>query len=622
MPPILSVRNLSKAFGSSVLFEQVNLHVEEGDRVGLIGPNGAGKSTLLKILAGLEEADDGEVVRRRGLRASFIAQDDRFLEGATPRSAVMAVAEADAGTAGGGDPATRTAIVLSQLGFEHPEQPVATLSGGWRKRLSLACGLVRDPDVLMLDEPTNHLDLEGVLWLEEFIRRTARGTTVMFITHDRRFLENVASRIVELSRAYPDGTLAVDGNYSEFVRRKAAFLEAQATRQSALANMVRQDTAWLRQGVKARETRNQSQVKAADARRAELASTRQRTAATGRATTMDFQATERKTRKLLSLEGVGVSMGGRRLFSDLEFDLGPGERLGLVGPNGAGKTTLLRLLAGDREPDEGVVRRADALRVVTFSQDRASLDPELTLHQALCPVGDFIEFRGTQVHVAGWAKRFLFDQTQLRTFVRHLSGGEQARVVIANLMLQPADVLLLDEPTNDLDIPSLEVLEDSLLEFPGAVVLVTHDRFMMERLATGYVGLDGRGGGSRVASLEQWLARMAAAEQQQRAEAKAAAGSTTEGSASSPAPAAPAASPRRGGRKLSYKEQREFDAMEETILAAEEEVARLEVASAQPGLATDHERARAAYEQLAAAQDRVAALYARWSELEAIRSGG
>ncbi len=611
MPPILSVRNLSKAFGSSVLFEQVNLHVEEGDRIGLIGPNGAGKSTLLKILAGLEEADEGEVVRRRSLRAAFIAQDDRFPEGATPRSAVMAVAEADAAAAGV-DPDTRTAIVLSQLGFENPEQPVATLSGGWRKRLSLACGLVRDPDVLMLDEPTNHLDLEGVLWLEEFIRRTARGTTVMFITHDRRFLENVATRIVELSRAYPEGTLAVDGNYSEFVRRKEAFLEAQATRQSALANMVRQDTAWLRQGIKARETRNQSQVKAADARRAELAATRQRTAATGRATTMDFQATERKTRKLLSLEGVGVSMGGRRLFTGLDLDIGPGERLGLVGPNGAGKTTLLRLLAGDREPDEGVVRRAEALRVVTFSQDRASLNPELTLHQALCPIGDFVEFRGAQVHVAGWAKRFLFDQTQLRTFVRHLSGGEQARVVIANLMLQPADVLLLDEPTNDLDIPSLEVLEESLLEFPGAVVLVTHDRFMMERLATGYVGLDGRGHASRAASLEQWLARMAAGERRE-----------------SPPPAAPAstltaadASPRRGGRKLSYKEQREFDGMEQAILTAEEDVARLEVESSRPDIATDHARAAAAYERLAAAQQRVATLYARWTELESIQSGG
>ena len=612
MPPILSVRNLSKAFGSSVLFEQVNLHVEEGDRIGLIGPNGAGKSTLLKILAGLEEADEGDLVRRRGLRASFIAQDDRFPADATPHSAVMAVAEADAASANI-DPETRTAIVLSQLGFENPEQPVATLSGGWRKRLSLACGLVREPDVLMLDEPTNHLDLEGVLWLEEFIRSTARGTTVMFITHDRRFLENVATRIVELSRAYPDGTLAVDGNYSEFVRRKEAFLEAQATRQAALANMVRQDTAWLRQGIKARETRNQSQVKAADARRSELAATRQRTAATGRATTMDFQATERKTRKLLSLEGVGVSMGGRRLFSDLELDIGPGERLGLVGPNGAGKTTLLRLLAGDREPDEGVVRRADALRVVTFSQDRASLNPELTLHQALCPIGDFVEFRGAQVHVAGWAKRFLFEQTQLRTFVRHLSGGEQARVVIANLMLQPADVLLLDEPTNDLDIPSLEILEESLLEFPGAVVLVTHDRFMMERLATGYVGLDGRGGASRAASLEQWLARMAAAERWDPAPAVA--------PAASPPAAAPTTS-RSGGRKLSYKEQREFDAMESAILASEQNVARLEAESSRPDLATDHARAAAAYELLSTAQQRVAALYARWTELEAIQSGG
>jgi ATP-binding cassette subfamily F protein uup len=622
MATILSARDLFKAYPGNTLFEGVNLHVEDGDRLGLIGPNGAGKSTLLKILAGLEEPDEGTVSRRRSLRAAFIAQDDRFPEGATPHSAAVAAGEASPDGLSS-DPETQAAIVLSQLGFVDVEQPVATLSGGWRKRLSLACGLVREPDVLMLDEPTNHLDLEGVLWLEDFVRRSSRTMTMMFVTHDRRFLENTATRIVELSKAYPGGIFEADGNYSEFVRRKQAFLEAQAAAESALANRVRQDTAWLMQGVKARETRNQSQVKSAAARKAELSATRDRNLAPTRATTIDFQSTERRTRKLIALEGVAKSMGGRRLFSDIELVLSPGERVGLLGVNGAGKTTLLRLLSGDLPPDEGTIQRADGLRVVTFSQDRASLDPGQTLHQALCPVGDFVEFGGKQVHVAGWAKRFLFAQDQLPTFVKNLSGGEQARVVIANLMLEPADVLLLDEPTNDLDIPSLEVLEQSLMDFTGALVLVTHDRFMMERLATEYVGLDGLGGARRVATLEQWLAVRAAAESADAAPKRESFRVTPASAATAPKPAAaatPAPAPARG-RKLSYKEQREFDGMEEAILEAEAEVERLEAAAADPRLATDHAGAAAAYEALTAATGRVATLYARWAELEAIVAG-
>ncbi len=611
MPTLLTARDLTKAFPSSVLFEGVSIHVADGDRIGLIGPNGAGKSTLMKILAGIEPADEGEVVRRRGARLIYIEQDDRFEDGATPMSAMTAALEQEDARRGGApdrglDVATRASIMLSKIGFTDFDQPVATLSGGWKKRLSLACGLGHDPDALLLDEPTNHLDLEGVLWLEAFVKQAAPA--MIFVTHDRRFLETCATRIIELSAAYPGGVFEVAGNYTEFVRRKEQFLDGQAQTESALANKVRRDTAWLLQGVKARRTRNKTQVDDATERRAELKATRDRNAAPTRTTTIDFQATERKTKRLLALHSVGKSMGGKPLFDGLDLTLTPGQRIGLLGVNGAGKTTLLRLMSGDLEPDTGTIKRADELRVVTFSQHRGTLVPTQTLQEALCAVGDTVDYRGRQVHVSGWAKRFLFTPDQLATQVGLLSGGEQARVLIANLMLEPADVLLLDEPTNDLDIPSLEVLEQALLEFPGALVLVTHDRFMLERIATEFVGLDGSGGIKAFASLDQWRRFYTEAEKSEKAAA---------------APSSPARAkrtPKPG--KLSYKDQREYDGMEAAILEAEGEVERLEGESADPALATDHVRAAAVYESLTAAQTKVGALYARWAELEALRAGG
>ena len=486
MSTLLSARNLTKAFPTGTLFEGLSIHVGERDRVGLIGPNGAGKSTLLRILADLEPHDDGKITRRRGLRLVYVEQDDHFANDATAMSAIC-----DKITTSNDDRVdvdTRAAIALSKLGFEDFDQPVATLSGGWRKRLSIARALCKEPDVLLLDEPTNHLDLEGVLWLEGFANKAQLA--MLFVTHDRQFLENAADRIIEISPAYPGGMFEAAGNYSTFLSRKNAFLDAQEAAESALANKVRRDTAWLMQGIQGRQTRNKTQVRDAASRRAELKATKGRNLAPKQTTTIDFQATERKTKKLLGLHRVAKAMGGKSLFSALEVMLTPGQRIGLLGLNGSGKTTLLRLMSGDLEPDAGTVKRAANLRVVTFSQHRDTLVPSQTLQEALCPVGDMVDYRGKQVHVTGWAKRFLFEADQLSTLVSNLSGGEQARVLIANLMLEPADVLLLDEPTNDLDIPSLEVLEQALLEFPGAIVLVTHDRFMLDRIATEFIGLD------------------------------------------------------------------------------------------------------------------------------------
>ena len=605
MATILSASDITKAYPANTLFEGVSLHMEDGDRVGLIGPNGAGKSSLLKILADLESPDEGEVIRRRNARMVYIEQDDRFHEGATPLTAVLRSLEEDGGMHS--DPDTMAAITLSKLGFDDFGKPVEELSGGWRKRLSIACAIAREPDVLLLDEPTNHLDLDGVLWLESFVKQSR--IAMIFVTHDRVFLENTATTIIELSKAYPGGTFKANGNYSEFLRRKEAFLDSQEAAESALANKVRRDTAWLRQGIQGRQTRNKTQVEAASQRRDELKQARDRIAAPEQRTAIDFQATERKTNKLLGLHAVSKSMGDKLLFESLELMLSPGQRIGLLGVNGSGKTTLLRLMNEELAPDAGTIKKAADLRVVTFSQHRSTLDVTQTLQEALCPVGDMVEYRGKMVHVTGWAKRFLFEPDQLATTVSNLSGGEQARLLIANLMLQPADVLLLDEPTNDLDIPSMEVLEQALLEFPGAIVLVTHDRFMLERISTEYLGIDGHGGARVHQTYEQWT------KARKKLDAK-----RTDPAVQSVRKSTNDRRPVRT-RKLSYKERREYESMEESILEAESLVEELERQAADPEVIGDHLKAAKVYESLSSAQEKVQSLYARWTELDAIESG-
>ena len=604
MSTLLWANKISKSYGPQRLFSGIDLRLGDRDRLGLIGPNGAGKTTLLKILVGLEDPDEGEIIRQRGLRCRYVPQDDRFAENATPLSEVLRHLEGEHHF--GADATTRARITLTRLGFTDLDQPVETLSGGWRKRLSIACALAHEPDAILFDEPTNHLDLEGVLWLEGFMRQAREA--IIFITHDRRFLENTATRIVELSSAYPDGAFEVTGNYTEFVKRKDTFLDAQAAQQSAVANKVRRDTAWLRQGIQGRQTRNKSQIKDVAARREELRELRTRNTASAPVAGIDFQATGRRTNKLLTLEGVAKSMGGKRLFEDLDLMLSPGKRIGLLGPNGSGKTTLLRICSGDLAPDSGTISRADNLRVVTFTQLRESLDPTLTLHESLCPVGDRVEFAGVTMHVTGWAARFLFGKDQLKMFVENLSGGEKARVCIAQLMLEPADVLLLDEPTNDLDIPSLEALEQTLFEFPGAIVLITHDRFMLGRIATEYLALDGQGNVKAHSSYEQWEA----------AQSKRAFQTT---SASKPVPKQRRDRPTSKPTKLSYKHQRELDGMEEAILLAENEAEELKAKAEDPRALDDHVLLTQAYEQLGEAQRRVEMLYARWTELEAMQQG-
>jgi ATP-binding cassette subfamily F protein uup len=401
----------------------------------------------------------------------------------------------------------------------------------------------------------------------------------------------------------------VDGPYSTFLRRRADFLEGQAQQQQSLATKVRDDLKWLARGAKARRTKSKSRIDAAGERSAELSDLKARNAP-ARAADIAFSASGRRTRKLLAGHGLTKSLGGRTLFRDLDIELAPGECIGLLGPNGSGKTTLIRVLSGELPPDAGVIQRADNLRTVVFTQGREDLDPLQPLREALWPRGDFVTFGDQQVHINTWASRFLFRPEQLKVSVGDLSGGEQARILMARLMLKPADLLILDEPTNDLDIASLEVLEQSLSQFPGAVLLVTHDRFMLDRLSTTILALDGRGGAGYYAELAQWSAAQERQQQVEQQEKPPAARKSTAATSTATGAAAMRT-------KLSYKDQRELDQMESSITAAEAEVARLESLLADPAAKGDHNERHEHYLRLAAAHDRVTRLYERWQELEA-----
>jgi ABC transport system ATP-binding/permease protein len=593
MSVLLTCDAIGKSFGSRTVFSDISLSLHDGERLGVIGPNGAGKSTFLRILGGDLSADDGTVSTRKGVRLAMVVQDPRFDPDRTVREVITASAHESDQTE------IEVSKIISRVGFDDPAAKAGTLSGGWRKRLAIAVAFAEKPDVLLLDEPTNHLDVEGILWLEKLVA-TASFASV-FVTHDRYFLENCSTRVAEINRAYPLGLFSAPGNYSKFLEKRSEFLRAQAKEQQALENLVQREIEWLRRGAKARTSKSKARIDDAFALQDQLAdvSSRNRKGTTS----IDFTATGRMTKRLLACEGISKSMGGRLLFQSLTFALGPAVKLGVLGANGSGKSTLLRILAGEIESDTGEVRRAEGLRVAWFDQNRDKLDLDQPLRRALAPEGgDTVIFRDRPQHVAGWAARFLFRQDQLDLPLNRLSGGERARVHIARLMLQPADVLLLDEPTNDLDIPTLEVLESNLLDFPGAIVLVTHDRFLLDRLSRAVLAMDGDGGVEFFAELAQWEQANAA----KKAPPKAAARDKRD--------TAPAK------KKLTWVETREWEQIEDKVAQAEEVLEAKRQQLELPEVVSDPARLTKAAAEIDLAQEEVDTLYARWAELEAKRA--
>jgi len=597
LPPIINAQRISKAFGAKPLFEDVSFTVSEGDRIGLIGPNGSGKSTLLRILGGTERPDSGDLAVRKRLQLCYVEQESRFTGGVSVRAVVESAVQRSVTAAEGG---THFAEILGRAGFEDDlEVEAASLSGGWQKRLAIVEALVQTPDVLLLDEPTNHLDLAGIEWLEDVLRQATFACVV--VSHDRYFLESIATDMTELNRVYSDGLLRVHGSYTDFLEKKEEFLHAQSKRQEALENMVHSEIEWLRRGAKARTRKSKARIDKAGELMGELASLNSRTrTATAQ---IDFSSTDRKTKRLIELQDVTCEIGDRTLFEGLNFLVSAGMRVGVVVPNGSGKTTLLRMLRGEVAPIRGEIRRADWLRIVYFDQTR-QLDLTLTLRRALAPDGDSVVYQDRVIHVASWAAKFLFTGEQLDQPVERLSGGERARVLIAQLMLQPADILLLDEPTNDLDIPTLEILEESLLEFRGSLVLVTHDRYLLDRVSSVVLGLDGEGCAESFADYGQWEAWQAGRKR---------ARSETESSSSA---IAGASQPLQAQKKLSYMEAREYAGIEERISEAEQKLQTKRAALEDPAIASNGPKLIAAQTEMETAQKDLDTLYTRWAELQ------
>ncbi len=600
--PLLIVDNAHLAFGMAPLLDGVQLVVEAGERIGLIGRNGTGKSSLLKAIAGEFALDEGTIRRAPGTRMGYVAQDST-LDGSLTVAETVERSALARPNAGDGDHdqnwhARREAqITLTQMQLP-PEPLVGTLSGGLRRRVALACALVAQPDILLLDEPTNHLDLAAIEWLESLLQNY-RGS-VLVVSHDRRFLDKTVNRIAELDR----GRLTLfPGSFAAYMERKRDMLHAEQLQQQRFDKFLAQEEAWIRKGVEARRTRSEGRVRRLEALR------RDRQARRERIGNVKFQlgAGERSGELVAELADVSFRYADKNIIENFSTRIIRGDRVGLVGPNGVGKTTLLRLILGELQPTSGTVRLGTKLSVAYFDQLRTELDEDRTLAETISPGSEFVEIGGQRKHVIGYLSEFLFTPERARAQVKALSGGERSRLLLARLLTKAANVLVFDEPTNDLDIETLDLLEQLLQDFPGTVLLVSHDREFLDNVVTQIIGFVGDGRLiETVGGYADWQ-RM----QAQHAPVKTA-------PAPAKAPSAPArAEVRSTAKKLSYKETRELEAVPAQIAALEQEQAAISARLADPEFyRTQHAQAAQLQTRFAAIEEELLSLLERWQALE------
>jgi ATP-binding cassette subfamily F protein uup len=630
--PHITLDNASLAFGHHALLDKASFQLDPGERVGLIGRNGAGKSSLLKVIAGETKLDDGKVWRATSVRIVYVPQEpvldpkhtvfEAVAEGLGDMQQILvdyhevthSMGEADADidalmarmqtlqheldAKDGWGMQAKVETVLSKLSL-NPDTPIASLSGGWRKRVALGRALVADPEVLLLDEPTNHLDLEAIQWLEELLLNFNGG--VLFITHDRRFLNRLATRIVELDR----GNLTdFVGNYENYLVKKEELLAVEATHAAKFDKVLAQEEVWIRQGIKARRTRNEGRVRQLEKLRLERAARRERQGDVK----LSLDAGERSGKLVAELNNVIKAYGDRTLIKGFTTRIMRGDRIGLLGPNGIGKTTLLKLILGEEEADSGTIQRGTNMNVAYFDQMREQLDEEATLADTISPGSDFVEIGNERKHVISYLEDFLFPPQRSRSPVKSLSGGERNRLLLARLFARPSNVLVLDEPTNDLDIDTLELLESLLQDFPGTLFLVSHDRAFLENTVTQVIAFEGNGqltefGGG----YDDWLRFT-----EQRASAIS---NAPKAKTSEQKPAGANTKPAKA--KLSYKEQLELAELPAKIEKIETEIAAINNALANTEIyKVALEKATTLQIELTELDQSLSNTIARWDELE------
>ena len=622
---LITLSNAHLAFGHHALLDGANLSIQEGERIGLIGRNGSGKSSLLRILDGRIQADDGEVSRLSSLRSITVEQEPVLLENKTVYDNLIGnILESEDWSR----PA-RAQAIIDRLGLD-PESIVKSLSGGTRKRIALARGFLEEPDLLLLDEPTNHLDFDGILWLEELIRNSRSACVI--ITHDRRFLDAVTTRIVELDR----GILhSFPGNFSKWQEQKAAWLAAEQLQNERFDKFLAQEEVWIRKGVEARRTRNEGRVRRLESLRRERSERRERVGNVNFA----IATGERSGKLVAELKDVHHAFADKVVVDNYSTTIVRGDRIGLIGPNGAGKTTLLKIILGLLEPTQGEVKLGTNLSIAYFDQMREQLDENAPLTDVINPGSEWIEIGNQRKHVMSYLGDFLFSPARAQSPVHSLSGGERARLLLARLFARPANVLVMDEPTNDLDIETLELLEELLQAFDGTVLLVSHDRSFLDNVITQTIAYEGSGRWhDYVGGYDDWLAQrpepvaelskavMAGSNSKAQADGtsskNAASGSgtsdTSKGVASTHETATQAKARSTKPGRLSTWEQKELDDLPNKIAALEKEQHDLSDQLANPDLyASGNDKAQGINDRLAKIDDELMALFERWEVLEA-----
>ncbi len=588
MAVLLSLDNISKSFGAKALFKDLCLTINEGDKIGIIGDNGTGKSTLTKIMIDMESADSGNIARKKKLKTAYIPQvsehpDSSHVWDIVRKKATSCVKDAD----------VKTATALSLVGFDDFTVRAGTLSGGWKKRLDIACGIVNEPELLILDEPTNHLDFSALVWLENFLG-SASFTWVM-VSHDRSLLEKSVNRIIEINKRYEGYIFQSDGKYHDFLERRMQHMEQQKNLEVVMSNKVRREVEWLRRGPKARATKAQSRIDNAESLIEELTNLRDKMRSSK--AEIDFSSSNRKSKELVKIKNISKSFGHKHILKNFTFNFTNNLRIGLLGGNGVGKSTLLKLLNKKIEADHGTVEHAEDLKIVYFDQGRESLDLNKTLKQVLADGSDAVIFKDRTVHLSTWIKKFGFTPEQTDSIVGKLSGGEQARALIARLMLESADILLLDEPTNDLDITTIETLEDSLLEFEGLLVLVSHDRYLISRVCDLFIGFTNNGNVELFADYSQWEKSLKVDKKEQKVKPEKKTKSKT---------------------KLTYKETQELHEAEKQIHTLEEKINSLHTQMSDPQNLSDFILLNNLAEELKISEEALDKNYRRWEELSSL----